>query len=157
MNFVRVLIGAVFFPFFCTGEKSTLLMWGGDFHGVSLDVFAGYSLTAQCIGKPAYSEPKGKSSQEPVGGYLTRDFAALKRGGGLNSRATRPLPQTAAEKYTRHPTAAPSNQKDPNYETQEKRAIVAIMGFDASTLKCFSLPLQTKRIPLLHTKSFHRR
>ena len=53
MNFVRVLIGAVFFRFSCTGEKS-MRVWGGDLERVSLTIFSGYSIKAQCTGKPAY-------------------------------------------------------------------------------------------------------
>ena len=68
VNFVRVLIGAVFFWFSCTGERNVLRVQGGEVQRGSLTQFSGYSDKAQCIGKRSYLEPISGSMQKPIEG-----------------------------------------------------------------------------------------
>jgi hypothetical protein len=68
VNFVRVLIGAVFFRFSCTGEKNVLRVQGGEVQRGSLTQFSGYSEKAQRTGKPSYLEPNSNRMQKPIEG-----------------------------------------------------------------------------------------
>ena len=70
VNFVRVLIGAVFFSFSCTGEKNVLRVQGGEVQRGSLTQFSGYSVNAQCIGKRSYLEPNSGCMQKPIEGRV---------------------------------------------------------------------------------------
>jgi hypothetical protein len=76
---MRILIGAVFFPFSCTGEKS-MHVRGGDLERGSLTHFSGYSTKAQCTGKPAYLEPNRDSLQKPIGGLSATLLPELYKG-----------------------------------------------------------------------------
>jgi hypothetical protein len=76
---MRILIGAVFFPFSCTRQKN-MPTRGGDSKGSSVNRNTGYSTKAQCTGKPAYLEPNRDSLQKPIGGLSVTLLPELYKG-----------------------------------------------------------------------------
>jgi hypothetical protein len=53
------------------------MMLGGESQRARLNQVTGYSMKAQCTGKPAYLEPNRDSMQKPIGGLSPQPLSEL--------------------------------------------------------------------------------